>query len=131
MKLPADPFPDKILLVDDQEELAELVALYLRQKGYEVHTAFNAEEAIELIEEHEQYPDNLFDLVITDQEMPGKLGSDLVNYIRDETKFPALKILMATTIASEDLKGVRYDVHMQKPLDLHLLLDVVRDLLSE
>jgi CheY-like chemotaxis protein len=130
MKLPEAMSTDKILVVDDHEEIANLISLYLRQKSYEVHTAFSGEAAIKLMEEHSLDPDNMFDLLITDQEMPGMLGSDLVNYIRDETDFPALKIMMVTSIPAEELKGVRFDAHMKKPLDLLLLVDMVLDLLS-
>ena len=130
MKLPADPFPDKILVVDDTKELAELVSLYLRQKGYEVHTAFSGEDAINLLEEHAQYLDNMFDLVITDQEMPGMLGSELIGNIREKKDYKALKILMITFLPQDDLKNVGFDAFLSKPLDFLLLVDMVRDLLS-
>lgn len=131
MKLQADPCTDKILVVDDKEELTELVALYLRQKGYEVHTAYNGATAFKLLEEHAEYPDNKFDLMITDQEMPVMLGSELIGNIREAKDFRALKIIMITSLPPDDLKNVPFDAFMKKPLDFLFLMDMVRTLLSQ
>jgi len=131
MKLPADLSPDKILVVDDNEDVATMIETLLKKGGYEVHTANDGDVAFELLEEHAQYPENDFDLVITDQEMPNMLGSELIANIRDDPDFKSLKVILITTLPQDDFQDVSFDSFMQKPLDLVLLLGMVRDLLSE
>jgi len=114
----------KILVVDDSQEVADLIAAYLRSKEFEVYVAYDPEEALRLLKEHGPLPDDLFDLMITDNEMPGMTGEELVAKAREE--FPTLKIMMISSVqpGSED----QLDFFMKKPLDLLFLHEVVNGL---
>jgi len=114
----------KILVVDDSKEVADLIAAYLRSKEFEVYVTYNAEEALGLIKEHDALPDGLFDLMITDNEMPGMTGEELVAKVREE--FPALKIMMISP--DEPESETQLDFFMKKPIDLLFLYEVVNDL---
>jgi CheY-like chemotaxis protein len=61
----------RVLVVDDQEIICELIAEYLREDGHSAAIALNGAEALDL------FPQETFDLVITDQSMPGMSGVQL------------------------------------------------------
>ena len=57
-----------VLWVDDEAELLEPHRIFLRDKGFEVETATNADDAVEMVRRRP------FDLVLLDEQMPGKRG---------------------------------------------------------
>ena len=65
--------PIKVLFVDDEPALRDLGADLLTEEGYEVVCANNAREALELFTQHQQP----FDVVVTDESMPGMTGAEL------------------------------------------------------
>ena len=75
----------KILLVDDDDNLREIIGRFLRQADHVVTMAANGNEALRLV------GDGVFDLVITDLVMPGKEGIETIMELR--RKLPALKII--------------------------------------
>jgi DNA-binding response OmpR family regulator len=83
---------EKILVVDDEENVCQSVKKILSRKGYTVANALNVEEAVKKINE------TAFDLVITDLMMPKTNGMELVQLIRDH--YPELEVVMITGYAS-------------------------------
>lgn len=75
----------KILLVDDNAELLELAAMFLREADHSVTMAADGKEAMRLVE------GNAFDLIITDIVMPEKEGLETIRELR--RKNPAVKII--------------------------------------
>jgi DNA-binding response OmpR family regulator len=75
----------KILIVDDNRSLAAVISYMLEQKGYEVSSAFNG------LEGYSEYFQFHPDLVITDIQMPGENGFELINHIRE--KNPSVKTI--------------------------------------
>jgi putative two-component system response regulator len=82
--------PVKILVVDDEPYICELIQRWMTAEGYECATAFNGEMAVELLQEEE------FHLVVTDIMMPGMSGLDLLTLIRKE--YPDVVVVMVTAI---------------------------------
>ena len=77
----SEPLPggnERILFVDDEEDLVFLVGQLLESLGYEVATRTNGKDALKLFREQ---PDR-FDLVITDMSLPGMTGERLAEQIR-------------------------------------------------
>jgi len=66
----------RILVVDDDYEITDLVVKYLEVEGYIVDKAYNGNDALE------KFKENTYNLVITDIMMPGIDGLDLINQIR-------------------------------------------------
>jgi len=74
------PVPDAVILcVDDEEIPRTLRKLVLQKQGYEVVGAASAKEALELLAKR------CFDLVLTDQMMPGMSGTELTRLIKTNT----------------------------------------------
>ena len=71
--------PARILLVDDDVSVREVVAEYLRDMGHRVIMATGAEDALDRLAR-----DAAFDMVIADFAMPGMTGADLVNTMREQ-----------------------------------------------
>ncbi|MFH1115752.1 MAG: response regulator [Pseudomonadota bacterium] len=80
----------KILVVEDEPYIRDLLARYLGMEGYACRTAPDGETALELLQ------GDAFHLVITDIMMPGMSGMDLLNIIR--TLYPDTAVLMVTSV---------------------------------
>jgi DNA-binding NtrC family response regulator len=83
---------EKILVVDDEENVCQSVKKILGRKGYEVSQALTVDDAVKLMN------DMSFDLVITDLMIPGTSGMELIQIIRE--KYPELDVIMITGYAS-------------------------------
>jgi CheY-like chemotaxis protein len=78
----------RILIVDDEPLLREMVAKYLKKEGYRVMTASNGFDAFrQLIKERP-------DILLTDIMMPGMTGFELAEKV--QAKFPEVKIILMT-----------------------------------
>lgn len=77
---------EKILIVDDEKEIADLVALYLGNEGYETFTFYSADDALKCIEEEQ------LDLAILDVMMPGTDGFSICTKIREQYTFPVIML---------------------------------------
>jgi two-component system, NtrC family, response regulator len=111
----------RILIVEDDPGLRQVMQVQLTKEGYEVTLAANAEEAIELLQKSHQ------DLIITDLHMPGISGIDLLKKVRAEDP-GALVILMTAygTVQSavEAMKSGAYD-YITKPIHQYELRALV------
>jgi len=83
---------EKILVVDDEENVCRSMKKVLSRKGYDVSQALTVDDAVTLIKEMS------FDLVITDLMIPGTSGMELLQIIRDH--YPELDVIMITGYAS-------------------------------
>ena len=117
----------KILLMEDDEILNEVILSSLEDKGYEVYTAFDGEEALDLIYEH------TFDLLLLDVNVPNINGFKLLKNLReDNINTPA--IFITSLNEPMDLKeGFKSgcDDYIKKPFEtyeLHLRIDNIKRL---
>lgn len=83
----------KILVVDDESKIADVVKSYLEHGGYEVYTAYSGKRAIELFTEVNP------DLIILDLMLPDISGEEICNRIRKNSSVP---IIMLTAKVSDD-----------------------------
>lgn len=77
-----------LLWVDDEAELLESHRIFLKEKGYDVAWARNADDAAELLRRRS------FDLVLLDEQMPGKRGLEAFRELREIA--PTLPVIMVT-----------------------------------
>lgn len=85
-------FSTKILVVDDEKEMCDLVRAYLEKEGHYVDTIFNGEEAVILAKEKN------YDIIILDVMMPGVDGFTVCQRIRE---FSTTPIIMLTARSDE------------------------------
>ena len=85
----------KLLVVDDDKEIAKLAAIYLKEDGYEVFTAYSGKEALTLMQTQEIH------LAILDIMMPGMDGFEVCRYIRQKSNIP---IIMLSARSNDDDK---------------------------
>lgn len=78
--------PERILVVDDEESIVQLITYNLRRSGYEVITALNGEDGLSLARSEQ------LDLVILDLMLPGMDGFDVCRELRKETELPILML---------------------------------------
>ena len=88
---------EKILIVDDEKEIRDLVEIYLKSEGYETVKCNDGEEALRVINE-----DNDIDLVILDVMMPKLNGIDTCLKIREEKEMPIIML----SAKSEDIDKI-------------------------
>ena len=114
---PAGPAPGRslhILYADDMPELRSLMSDVFVREGHAVETAANGDAAIETLK-HSASP---FDLIITDHNMPGISGLELVRQTR-QLPYPG-KIVVFSSELSETVKdayrGLAVDAILTKPI---------------
>ena len=113
----------RILAVDDERPIAELLRLSLNQAGYECVCAYDGLEAANRIEAER------FDLILLDIMLPGIDGFELMDYIRS-TGVPVI-FLTAKNAVADRVKGLRMgaEAYMVKPFDIQELLARVEGVL--
>lgn len=84
--------PEKILVVDDEKDIADLLEVYLKNENYVVYKFYSAEESLECIAREEM------DLAILDIMLPGVSGFSICQQIREKYTYP---IIMLTAKGEE------------------------------
>lgn len=102
--------PEKILIVDDEKEIANLVEVYLKNEGYEVFTFYNANDALKCVEQEE------IELAVLDVMLPDMDGFTMCRKIREKYLFPII-MLTAKVEDMDKITGltVGADDYITKP----------------
>ncbi len=103
---------NKILVLDDEREIAEVIALYLRNEGYEVELAFTGREALRKVEAESPV------LALLDVMLPDIDGFQILKKIREKYTFPVI-MLTAKTEYMDKITGLTLgaDDYIVKPFD--------------
>jgi DNA-binding response OmpR family regulator len=118
----------KILWVDDEIDLLKPHILFLQEKGYQVSTTSNADDAIELLRE------NTFDLIFLDEHMPGITGLEALSHIKNIR--PNIPVVMITKSEEENIMeeaiGSKIDDYLIKPVNpKQILLSIKKHIETE
>lgn len=117
-----------ILVVDDESHILHVVNLKLSKAGYEIITAEDGEEGLEMAIEHRP------DLVITDYQMPFMTGLELCMQMKQKPETEKTPALMLTargfSIASEYLEQTNIHGVISKPFSPREVLSHVRELIG-
>lgn len=119
--------PVHILIVDDEERLLRVLRLGLRNAGFQVTTADNAEAALDILLKKE------IDLLLTDVRLGGMSGVDLIYELeRLDVRLP---IIVMTAHADVDtaVKSLKHGAsdYLQKPFTVEEVEKLIRDLLAK
>lgn len=115
----------KILIVEDDAEIAMLEKDYLEINGFETEIIGNGEEALVVLKK------NNYDLVLLDVMLPGQNGYDICRKIRDKINIPILMVT-ARTESADKIRGLGLgaDDYIVKPFDPAELVARVKSHLS-
>lgn len=118
-----------VLVVEDEPALVSIYQRALERRGYNVLTANCGEEALEILDGR----DGAVDLLLSDIVMPRMGGRELV--WRLQQTHPSIRIILASGYADQDGALQMMEdlgvVYIAKPVDLHVLLDLVRDTIGD
>jgi DNA-binding response OmpR family regulator len=116
----------RILWIDDEVERFEPHLLFLRQRGYVVDTTTNGDDALELVRQQS------YDLVLLDEQMPGRRGLEVLGELRKEA--PNARVVMVTKSEEDrtmtEAIGRRVDDYLVKPASPRQVLSVATRLLE-
>lgn len=115
----------KILLVDDEIEMAEPLSRLLTREGYEVDVAHEGDRGLQLASEHQ------YDLLILDWMLPGRSGLEICQSLRSRGDATPVLFLTAKDTIDDRVQGLDAgaDDYIVKPFELRELLARVRALL--
>ncbi|MBC6973437.1 response regulator transcription factor [Bacillus sp. Xin] len=113
-----------ILIIDDDKEIVELLAVYLRNEGFNIYKAYDGEEALHMLSLHQ------IDLMILDIMMPKRNGLEVCQQVREENTVPIL-MLSAKAEDMDKILGLMTgaDDYMIKPFNPLELIARVKALL--
>lgn len=119
---------ERLLIVDDEKPLLEIMQHILEDLGYVVSAAATPQDALQLFTES---PES-FDLLVTDMNMPGSSGADLIKKIRDIRK--DIPVVLCTgfseTMNEQTTRALGSARHILKPVTQSELNEVLRSLLD-
>ena len=119
----------KVLVVDDEIHIIHVVAIKLRNNGYEVVTADNGAEAFELALKEKP------DIVVTDYQMPVLTGLELVEKLRQCEQTKDIPVIMLTArsfaISHQQQESLQISGCLSKPFSPRELLENIEDILYQ
>ncbi|MFK7846370.1 MAG: response regulator transcription factor [Rhodothermales bacterium] len=117
----------KILIVDDEDDIIELLQYNLEQEGFKTASATNGIEGIEVARKYKP------DLIILDVMMPGMDGIEVCRRLRQDAYLRHTPILMLTARSEEELQvqglDEGADIYFSKPIAIPVLFSQIRALL--
>jgi CheY-like chemotaxis protein len=110
----------RVLVVEDEQTIAELIQNLLETEGFEVVAARNGQEALDRL------PNQPIDLILSDIMMPYMDGWQLCNYLQDHPAYRHIKlILMSAAKPDKPNNGCEYTAFIEKPFALEQLLEII------
>ncbi len=117
----------RILIVEDDQDINDLLVFHLKKEGYEVSSLFKGDEAVEYVFKIKP------NLIILDVMLPGVDGLDICRHLKSEAALKSIPILMLTAKSeeSDQVVGLQLgaDDYMVKPFSPKILVARVKALL--
>lgn len=117
----------RILVIDDEQDICEILSVNLQMAGYEVETANSAEEALRL-------DIGKFQLILLDIMMPGMSGYRMAQLLKENKQTASIPIVFITAKDTEDdlLKGfsIGADDYIQKPFSVREVLARIKAVIN-
>ena len=116
----------RILVVDDEQDLCEILLYNLRAAGFEAEAAYSSEMAVNMV--------NSYDLVILDVMMPGMSGFELAERLKADAQTSHIPIIFLTAKDTEDDTlqgfGLGADDYVTKPFSVREVVARVKAVLN-
>ncbi|MDD5689398.1 MAG: response regulator [Caldisericia bacterium] len=117
-----------ILLIEDDKDISELISYNLKKENFNVITAYDGEEALNLIK------DNIIGLIILDLMLPSVSGIDLLKYIKRDEKTKNIPVIIETAKGEENdiVLGLELgaDDYVTKPFSPKVLVARIKRLIE-
>jgi CheY-like chemotaxis protein len=118
----------KILIVDDEPDVLKLTSLRLEKQGYEIKTAVNSKDALNLIQKEKP------DLVLIDVILPIMYGTEICRWVKSDENLRHIPIILCTAhgevMTDEKAKSFGADDYIAKPFDAKELMNKIERLLT-
>lgn len=118
----------RVIVVDDDKEIREIVTFVLKRNGFEVAVASNGQQLQQLLAE------KLPDLIILDVMMPGQDGYQIFNTLRNEVQTQQIPVMIMTAHTENIYERISVDLgaaeHVTKPFHPLDLVEKVKTLLQ-
>jgi CheY-like chemotaxis protein len=119
----------KVLVVDDEIHIVQVVAIKLRNNGFAVVTAENGQDAFNLACNEKP------DVIVTDFQMPEMTGVELIENLRNRPATADIPVIMLTArgfaIDDEQKQNLKISVCLSKPFSPREVLQCVEDVLKQ
>jgi DNA-binding response OmpR family regulator len=119
--------PARVLIVDDQDDICQMLSQVLEPDGYETETAISGKGALEAVRAH------LPDLILLDVSMPDMDGYEVASQLKSDPKTASIPIIMVSALAGRGARVIGLDSgaedFLTKPVDTAELSLKVRNLL--
>ncbi|WP_134671557.1 response regulator [Halorussus marinus] len=115
------PNQSTVLVVDDEQDVADLYAMWL-QDDYHVQNAYQGQEALDILDES-------VDVVLLDRRMPGQSGDEVLERIREREL--NCRVVMVTAVKPDfDILEMGFDDYLVKPVSADELHETVSTMLA-
>lgn len=112
-----------ILVVEDEQSLADLLKLRLDDEGFQVTVAYTGAEAVKDIKEKKP------DVITLDIHLPDANGLSMLEKIKANPETKAIPvIIISSSDQAEEAKSIGAVDYMRKPVNFHKLLDMLKEL---
>lgn len=119
----------RVLVVDDEIHIVHVVAIKLRNNGYDVITADNGAEAFDLAQQEKP------DMIVTDYQMPVMSGLELVKELRECETTKDIPVILLTArsfaVSKEEQEELQISTCLSKPFSPRELLGHIEDVLHQ
>jgi len=120
-KVSQPPVRARVLIVDDNRDAADALAMLLRQTGHEAHVAYDGSAAVAATEKHRP------DVMLLDIGLPGISGHEVCRQIREQPWGRSIRMIALTGWGQADdrrkSREAGFDDHLVKPVELSALLE--------
>ena len=116
----------KILIIDDEKDIVDMMADFLSERGYAISKAYDGEEGVQKFDSEKP------DIVMCDIKMPRKDGFEFLKEVRSSRRWVPVIIISALSEPANIMKGYDFeaDYYITKPVNLEDALKAVQIMLS-
>ncbi len=119
----------RVLIVDDEKDLADMVRFRLEANGYEISLAHDGQQALEVARKEKP------DLIILDLMLPKMDGYKVCGLLKKDMRYASIPIIIFTAKAqTDDMKlgeEVGADAYLTKPFEPAVLLGKIKELIEK
>ncbi|MFA5077179.1 MAG: response regulator [Candidatus Micrarchaeia archaeon] len=112
----------RVLVVDDEEIITGMLGIFLKKMGYSPTVCNDPLQALEIFRQGN------FDVVLTDQTMPGMIGLDMIREMKERAPNIIYILMSGYAIGNTDGATKQVGAFMNKPISLHVLYRTIEDL---